>query len=158
MTVTVRAAGDADAEALAALVVALNAHQGDPTDRFTAKHALADWIERPRDMILRIADADRALVGYATAWPSYESGYAARGFYIADLFVAEPRRREGIGRRLVAAVAAEARRRGANHLWWASQTWNDDAAKFYDRIDANNQQINAHALIQEAFERLADEG
>jgi GNAT superfamily N-acetyltransferase len=158
MTARVRPAVAADAGDLAALVSRLNAHQGDPTEFFSAERALADWIDGPQELILRVGDLDGRLVGYATAWPAYESGYAERGFYLADLYVDVAARRTGLGRRLVAAIAAEARRRGSTYLWWASKDWNTEAAGWYDRLGAISEPVTAHALIRDRFQGLADEG
>ena len=75
-----------------------------------------------------------------------------------DLHVTEGARRLGIGRALVAASAAEAKRRGKSYLWWAARAWNDDARAFYKTLGAIEESVTAHALVFEKFEALAKQG
>ena len=56
-----------------------------------------------------LAEGGNGAVGYALYFDSYEPTYAARGLYLADLYVDQAFRRQGIGRALLAAVAAESR-------------------------------------------------
>ena len=115
-----------------------------------------------RDKLLEalevLAEHGRELAGYAFFLPAYETGYAARGLYLCDLYVMPERRRRGIGRALVAAVALRARQEGRGFLWWASRAWNDEAKRFYAALGAKTEPVNAHALTFDAFETLAKEG
>jgi GNAT superfamily N-acetyltransferase len=79
-------------------------------------------------------------------------GFGAEPRFIA--FVAE---RGGVGRKLVAALAAEARRQGRGHLWWTSLPQRSDAREFYKAVAATSEQLYAHALGAQAFRKLADE-
>lgn len=54
--------------------------------------------------------------------------------YLQDLFVAEGRRGNGIGRRLIEHVYAEARAAGASRVHWLTQESNSDAMQLYERI------------------------
>jgi GNAT superfamily N-acetyltransferase len=54
--------------------------------------------------------------------------------YLHDLFVDEAMRRRGIGRRLLLAVAEEARSRGAPRLYWVTQERNQRARALYDSV------------------------
>lgn len=54
--------------------------------------------------------------------------------YLQDLFVAEGGRNHGLGRALVEAVYAEARKVGASRVYWLTHETNDVARGLYDKI------------------------
>jgi GNAT superfamily N-acetyltransferase len=53
---------------------------------------------------------------------------------LQDLFVDAAFRREGVGRRLIEAVAAVARERGCYRLYWTTKEDNATARSLYDQI------------------------
>lgn len=158
MTVIVRAARPEDATPLVALVAELARHQGEPTEHFTEQVFLRDGFGAQPEFRVFVAEAEGSLVGYALAKDAYESFYAAKGVYLSDLYVAGSARRRGVERALVAAVAREARGQGRSYLWWVAKPWNTQAAAFYAKIGARREPIIAHALVLDAFDRLAGEG
>ncbi len=54
--------------------------------------------------------------------------------YLQDLFVAPEARGQGHGRRLIEAVADEARRRDCHRLYWLTQENNSTARQLYDKL------------------------
>ncbi|HZX51288.1 MAG TPA: GNAT family N-acetyltransferase [Pseudomonas sp.] len=54
--------------------------------------------------------------------------------YLQDLFVADGRRGDGIGRLLIEHVYARARAAGASRVHWLTQESNSNARQLYDRI------------------------
>jgi len=54
--------------------------------------------------------------------------------YLQDLFVADGRRGDGIGRLLIEHVYAQARAAGASRVHWLTQESNSNARQLYDRI------------------------
>jgi len=158
MNIVIRQATCGDAAVLAQLARELNIHQQDPTEFFTMEKVLADGFDSDPQFIALLAECDGAAVGYALLVPAYETGWAARGFYLNDLHVTESARRLGIGRALVTAAAAEAKRHGKSYLWWAAKAWNDEARAFYKALGAIEEPVTAHALVFEKFENLAKEG
>ncbi|ABR85768.1 TPA: GNAT family N-acetyltransferase [Pseudomonas aeruginosa] len=54
--------------------------------------------------------------------------------YLQDLFVAEGLRGEGVGRRLIEHVYAEAGAAGCSRVHWLTHESNSDAMKLYERI------------------------
>jgi GNAT superfamily N-acetyltransferase len=54
--------------------------------------------------------------------------------YLQDLFVAEVARGQGLGRALIEAVYAEARKAGASRVHWLTQEDNATARALYDRL------------------------
>jgi GNAT superfamily N-acetyltransferase len=157
--VLVRRARLDDAEALAALGQQLNVHQGDPSTFFTRDAVRRDGFGDSPRFEAWIADLDGQAVGYALVVPAaYETGYAEAGVYLQDLFVDPEARRHGAGRALMAAVAADARRRGLRYVWWASRAWNTDAHAFFRTLATVEEPIVAFAAFGDEFTKLADEG
>jgi GNAT superfamily N-acetyltransferase len=54
--------------------------------------------------------------------------------YLQDLFVADGLRGDGIGRRLIEHVYAQARAAGASRVHWLTQESNSNARQLYERI------------------------
>jgi GNAT superfamily N-acetyltransferase len=157
--VRVRRAQLDDAEALAVLGRALNTQQGDPSTYFTAEAVRRDGFGDTPRFVAWLAEIDDAAVGYALVVPAaYETGYAKSGVYVQDVFVAPAARRRGVGRALLAAVAADARRRGLEFVWLVSRSWNTEAHAFFRTVAAAEEPVIAFAAFGGKFEVLADEG
>lgn len=103
-------------------------------------------------------DETGAVVGYASWHDAYEPAYAARGYYVVDLFVVTPARRQGWARRLLAFMAAHGRRRGISYLWLTANSGNADALKTYSKLANIHETVEAYAMALETFEALAAEG
>ena len=58
--------------------------------------------------------------------------------YLQDLFVDPPARGRGLARALIEAVAQSSRRRGAEKLYWLTQTHNATARALYDKVARYN--------------------
>ena len=84
---TLRKPTPRDAHDLAAMVDELNAHEGDPTGHFTPDRAFEDVIAPGAPVSCLLAEEEGALVGYAFWHFGYETAWAARGSYLADLYV-----------------------------------------------------------------------
>lgn len=156
--VRIRPAVRADAPVLAQLVRELNAFHGDPLDHCTAETLARDGFGDTPAFAAFLAELDETPVGYALYHDAYEPVYSARGVYLSDLYVTEAARCTGAGRALVAAVAAEARRRGAVFVGWVSRRWNTAAQDFYRGLGAIEEPTVSHAIAFDAFTALADEG
>ncbi len=148
-----------DAEALAALGRALNAQQGDPTTHFTAEAVRRDGFGAAPRFDAWIAELAGRPVGYVlVVSAAYETGYAKAGAYVQDLFVVPEARRRGVGRALMAAVAADTRRRGLEFIWWTSRAWNTESHAFFRALATVEEPVVAFAAFGDAFTKLADEG
>jgi GNAT superfamily N-acetyltransferase len=100
-----------------------------------------------------------AAVGYAMCFPTFSTFLASTGVWLEDLFVRPAHRREGIGRELLAAVAARLRERGGERLEWAALDWNEPALAFYRGLGAQTLgEWITHRLTGEELGRLAGEG
>jgi len=158
MQFRIRPATADDAEEIARLGHGLNLSEGRPTGCLTPHAVRRDGFGPEPMFEVLVAERAGTVVGYALFYAAYETAYAARGLYMCDLYVQADARRQGIGRGLVAALAAEARARGLTYLWWAARPDNAEANRFYQRLGAGAHPILAHALTFQAFEALADEG
>lgn len=143
-----------DGAALVALALGLMQHLGDDAENFDAVRFLDDAFGAEPQFSVLVAERAETLVGYALFHDAYEPAFAARGVYLADLFVSAAARRGGIGRALIAAVARDARRRRRSFVWWVAR--GDDARAFYRTLTEIEQETTAHAITFETFERLAD--
>ena len=159
MQVRVRPATAADAEIVAELARALNEHEGEPAGNSTAATLRRDGLGRAdAEFSVLVAELDGVIVGYALYHNSYSTEFAARGLYLYDLFVTDAARGRGAGRALVAALARLAKTDGRSFLWWCSKAWNKDAQAFYHRLGAVEEDIKAHAIWGDDFDRLAQGG
>lgn len=69
--------------------------------------------------------------GFALFFHNYSTFLARRGIYLEDLFVRAEWRGHGIGKLLLARLAAMAIERGCGRLEWAVLDWNEPAIRFY---------------------------
>lgn len=60
--------------------------------------------------------------------------WVRKACYLQDLFVAESERGRGIARALIEAVAAAARKEGAERCYWLTQETNSVARALYDKV------------------------
>jgi GNAT superfamily N-acetyltransferase len=152
----VRPAVAADAEAIALMIEELNRDQGEETGHVTAEAVRADGFAAvPPEFRVLLAELDGWPAGYALFHPSWSSEHALRGFYLYDLYVRDAARGRGVGRALVAALAATAKAEGRAFLWWNSKEGNRRAQAFYRDLGAIEEPVKAHALFGQAFEALA---
>jgi GNAT superfamily N-acetyltransferase len=107
-----------------------------------------------------IAERDGEVAGYALFFPTFSSFLASAGMWLEDLFVRPAHRRHGVGRALLAAVAARTRERGGERLEWAALDWNELALGFYRALGAHTMgewvthRLEGEPLAQLAAERL----
>jgi GNAT superfamily N-acetyltransferase len=112
--------------------------------------------ERPAAAAL-IAERGGAPVGYALFFPTFSSFLATRGIWLEDLFVLPDHRGAGVGRALLASVAAQVSD-GGGRLEWAALDWNELALGFYRGIGARlMDEWTSLRLDGEALARLAGE-
>jgi GNAT superfamily N-acetyltransferase len=105
-----------------------------------------------------IAEVGSETAGYALYFPTFSSFLATRGVWLEDLFVRPAHRGTGVGRALLAAVAARTRARGGERLEWAALDWNELALGFYRSLGARTMgEWITHRLHGDALARLARE-
>ncbi len=89
--------------------------------------------ERPAADAL-IAECGSEAVGYALSFSTFSSFWATRGIWLEDLFVLPEHRGAGVGRALLATLAARVEPGG--RLEWCALDWNELALGFYRGIGA----------------------
>lgn len=91
--------------------------------------------ERPQAEVV-IAEHDGVPAGFALFFHNYSTFRARRGLYLEDLFVRPAFRGFGIGKALLAHLAAVALARGCARFEWAVLDWNAPAIGFYRSLGA----------------------
>jgi GNAT superfamily N-acetyltransferase len=113
--------------------------------------------ERPVAEALIAMRGDEA-AGYAVYFTTFSSFRCREGVWLEDLFVRPAHRRAGVGRKLLAAVAARVRAREGARLEWSALDWNELALGFYRGLGAETMdQWVTHRLTGDALARLAAE-
>ena len=98
-------------------------------------------------------------VGYAIYFFTYSSFVALPGLYLEDLFVLPGSRGSGVGRHLLAFLAAIAIERGCCRMEWAVLNWNEPAIGFYKNLGAEPMNDwTVYRLSGEKLEDLASQG
>jgi GNAT superfamily N-acetyltransferase len=156
--ITVRPARPDDADRIAGMARALSIADGGRASRFTAEAFRRDGFGDHAAFSTMVAEIDGATVGYAIYYPGYDTDSATSGIYLADLFVDETRRRQGIGRVLLAELAAEARNAGARWMFWSVLKRNRGARRFYKKLAPELRDVIVCAAFGRRFDALADQG
>jgi ribosomal protein S18 acetylase RimI-like enzyme len=136
MGCTIGLATAADAERVAPLFDAYRQFYGLPPDLPLARQFVADRLTRSESVVLLACAAppESRPLGFVQMYPSFSSLQAARVYVLYDLFVAPAARRGGVGRRLMAAAAEEARQRGAVSLTLSTARTNVAAQRLYESL------------------------
>jgi len=96
-------------------------------------------------------------VGVCLWFPAFSTFRGEPGLYVQDLYVAPSERGTGLGRRLLAAAAADGRAQGATHLRLSVESGNDGAQRFYAASGLRWQDTERIFLADgRAFDTLAD--
>ena len=103
--------------------------QPPPPPRF--RTLIADWSE---------AGQPPEAAGFALFFTSYSTWVGHHGIRLEDIYVTPARRRRGIGRALLAAVAHIAVAEGCSRLEWDVLTWNEPAIAVYRAIGGTTQE------------------
>lgn len=135
---TVRPAAPADARELLRLIGELAVyekleHMVEGTER-----GLAEALFGPRPAAeALIAERGGRAVGFALYFTTFSTFLCKPGLYLEDLFVEPAHRGQGIGRTLLARLAALAAERGCGRLEWRVLDWNEPSIRFYESLGAS---------------------
>lgn len=154
-SISIRKAQAADAAEIARLANLLSVSEGLPDNVFAEAIVLRDGFgPKPAFEVLLAVTPDRA-VGYAPFDEFYNSDIPGRGIWLTDLFVGPDLRGQGVGKRLMAAVAREAVDRGCVSLWWGVRSANRKAREFYAALGAKDDDARILELNEDALARVA---
>lgn len=105
-----------------------------------------------------IAEWHGHLAGYAVFFEVYSTWRGRAALFLEDLFVRPQFRSKGIGRALLAEVAAVARKENYYGVKWEVLDWNQIAIDFYKAIGAEfRNEWRSMSLTKEQMERLSQE-
>ncbi len=155
----VRAAVPEDVPLLLALFWELAEYESLTDQMHASEELIAEALfgQHPAAAAL-IAERSSETAGYALYFPTFSSFLAKPGIWLEDLFVRPAHRRAGVGRALLAAVAARLREGGGERLEWSALDWNELALGFYRGLGAQTMdQWVTHRLVGESLARLAGE-
>jgi GNAT superfamily N-acetyltransferase len=157
VTVTIRPAAPDDVPAIGALIRGLARYERLENAVTMTEADLMAGLFGPRPYAeTLLAEEDGRAVGFALFFHSFSTFLAKPGIYLEDLFVVESHRGRGIGRTLLARLAAIAVERGCARLEWAVLDWNEDAIGFYERLGARpNSEWTIYRLTGDSLSRLA---
>jgi GNAT superfamily N-acetyltransferase len=155
--VTVRDANVEDVPLLLELFAELAVYEHLEDELHATEELLTEALfrERPAARAL-IGESDSRPAGYAVYFPTFSSFLARPGIWLEDVFVRPEHRGAGVGRALLAAVAAAAREQGGR-LEWTALHWNELALGFYKGLGAETMgEWITHRLVGEPLARLAE--
>jgi GNAT superfamily N-acetyltransferase len=151
---SIRSANAADAPAIVALIRELADYE-----KLQGGFAL-DEAAAARDMLGAVCHSelvfvDGAAVGIAAWFWIYKSFGAARGVYLEDLYVRPEFRGRGLGRALLAHLAAKAAAVDG-FMEWQVLDWNAPSIEFYKSLGASPRDSwISYRLMGEALRKLA---
>jgi GNAT superfamily N-acetyltransferase len=152
---SIRAATPADIPAILDLIRALATYERAPNAvKTTEADLLRDGFgEQPcfECLIAENGEGHGQPTGFALYFYNYSTWRGRPGIHLEDLFVLPRFRGQGIGKALLARVAARAAEQGCPRLQWDVLAWNQTAIDFY-------QSLGAQFLDEWRIMRVADEG
>lgn len=154
--ISIRPATADDSESIAQMARALSLADGGRPSQFSAENFRRDGFGEAPAFAALIAENGSEIAGYAIYYPGYDTDSATRGIYLADLFVHENLRRQGIGRALIASVAQKSRDSGARWMFWSVLRRNRAGRRFYKKIAPELKDVIVCAAFGKTFDRLAD--
>jgi GNAT superfamily N-acetyltransferase len=109
-----------------------------------------------------VAEHEGRVAGFALWFLNYSTWHCQHGIYLEDLYVVPQLRGLGLGRALLAELAALCVERGYGRLQWWVLDWNASAIAFYAALGATAmdewtvQRLTGQALRDLAASRTAD--
>ena len=101
-----------------------------------------------------IGELDGAPQGFALFFHNFSTFEGRPGIYLEDLFVRPAARGSGLGKALLARLAAIAVERGCARLEWSVLDWNEPAIGFYRSLGA--QLMDEWTIMRVDGDALAD--
>lgn len=133
---TIRPACEADAALMIEMARCLAEYEKRPADATVTEEKLRHWLFQKKLAEALVAEWQGEAVGYALFYPVYQSFAGEGALYLEDIVLKPGHRGQGLGRRLMAAVAALAVQRGYDGMDWSCLDWNEDAMRFYGALGA----------------------
>lgn len=103
-----------------------------------------------------VAHAEGEVIGLLCYYPGYDVESASHGNHLADIVVTGAWRGQGVGSLLMKDVARRTRGEGGEWLSWTVLKVNRRAAKFYERLGAQDVPLRFMAMGPSGLEALAE--
>jgi GNAT superfamily N-acetyltransferase len=134
----VRPIAERDVEAVVGLVHELAAYERAPEQcHLTAAQLRAALFGAAPALFGHVAeDGTGTVVGCALWFLNFSTWRGVHGIYLEDLYVQPAHRGAGLGRALLAALAAVCVERGYGRLEWSVLDWNTPSIDFYRALGA----------------------
>jgi GNAT superfamily N-acetyltransferase len=137
MRTAIRRITPTDLERTVALVHELATYEKAPDECHLTVEQLGAALFGPTPTLFgHVATHDDEVVGIALWFLNFSTWRGTHGIYLEDLFVSPDHRGLGLGRDLLAALAAECVERGYDRLEWSVLDWNEPAIGFYRSLGA----------------------
>ncbi|MCX7285850.1 MAG: GNAT family N-acetyltransferase [Novosphingobium sp.] len=137
MTITIRPATPADVPLIASLIRALAEYEKLAHEVRFDEAVLAQKMFGPRLYAeVVIGEIDGVAQGFALFFHNFSTFEGKPGIYLEDLFVQPAARGSGLGKALLAHLAALAVERDCARLEWSVLDWNAPAIGFYQSLGA----------------------
>jgi tRNA G18 (ribose-2'-O)-methylase SpoU/L-amino acid N-acyltransferase YncA len=157
-SIIVRAARPGDLAEIVRLCAAHAVYERSEYDPAGAAERLAALLFGPAPRLhCLIATRDDRPVGYASWSIEVATWEATVHAHMDGLYLDEAARGRGIGRRLMARLARDARAAGCRQLQWQTPSFNVRAMPFYDRLGPTRLDKVRYTLDGPALDELADE-
>jgi GNAT superfamily N-acetyltransferase len=133
----VRRIADSDVDAVVAMVHDLAAHEHAPEEcHLTAAQLRAALFAPAPALFGHVAELDGAVVGFALWFLNFSTWRGTHGIYLEDLYVRQEARGTGLGKALLAELAAECTRKGYARLEWVVLNSLAPTIAFYKSLGA----------------------
>ena len=133
----IRRIAEEDVPAVVGLVHELAGYEREPDSCLLTPDQLAAALFGPAPAVFgHVAEVGGEVVGCALWFLNFSTWRGVHGVYLEDLYVRPAHRGAGLGRALLAALAAECTERGYARLEWSVLDWNAPSIAFYRSLGA----------------------
>jgi GNAT superfamily N-acetyltransferase len=133
---TIRAATEDDVQLVFDLICELATYEKLRDEVVGTPAVLRESLFDRGDAEALVVEADGETVGYAIFYTTFSTFECRSGIWLEDVYVRPEHRRGGVGRQILAHLAALALERGHVRLEWCALEWNEPALNFYAKLGA----------------------
>lgn len=132
--VHIKQAGAAEIDAVVDLFDQYRMFYGQEPNLLLAKAFISERMDNNESVLLLAMDDDGNALGFTQLYPSFSSVSACRVWILNDLFVVQAARGQGVGRALMHAAKAHAKKTGVRRLVLETAADNYNAQKLYEAL------------------------
>ena len=134
----IRSATPADIPLILRLIRALATYEKMEDQVVATEELLNEWLFEKQIAKVLIAEVDGISVGFALWFHNFSTFLGRGGIWLEDLYVEPAYRGRGIGKQLLARLAAYAVEHGCGRLEWCCLDWNEPSIHFYRSLGAES--------------------